>query len=448
MNKLMTIVTAMTLAAVPVLAHAVGSPTAAPASATSVSAAKNQAKLEQELEQARAKLQEDVRRVSELSMQLNGPSMQRFYYINENDQGAEQHGFLGVDLADVQTGSSQAGAQLSGVTPDGPAAKAGLKTGDVITSINGTRFNASGDISAVEKLVQYMRGVKPGQTLELTYTRDGKPGSVKVVAGEVADNLTDMVNIPMPAFMHRAGVGIIIDSMASANGVQIVGVTPGGPADKAGLRTGDVITAINGTTLKSREGENSNDTLREFMDTVHPGDKLKVTYSRGSKTEVATVTAEIPGDIAFHFRIPALSKMSPIPPAPPIMMGGYAMFLDSGQWADVQLVPMSPGLGRYFGTDKGLLVLHTPGDSVLQLQDGDVILKIGSRDPGTPPHAMRILGSYGPGETVPLTIMRKGKQLTLNVKLPKDKNMDMNFDTSELYHSLNSDLDMLSSAVN
>ncbi len=67
MNKLMTIVTAMTLAAVPVLAHAVGSPTAAPASATSVSAAKNQAKLEQELEQARAKLQEDVRRVSELS---------------------------------------------------------------------------------------------------------------------------------------------------------------------------------------------------------------------------------------------------------------------------------------------------------------------------------------------------------------------------------------------
>ena len=82
--------------------------------------------------------------------------------------------------------------------------------------------------------------------------------------------------------------------------------------------------------------------------------------------------------------------------------------------------------------------LHAPADSALKLQDGDVILKIGTRDPGSPPHAMRILGSYEPGETVPLTILRKGKQLKLNVKLPHDA--EMNGGPTEIYRTLDRDM--------
>ncbi len=63
-------------------------------------------------------------------------------------------------------------------------------------------------------------------------------------------------------------------------------------------------------------------------------------------------------------------------------------------------------------------------DSALQLQEGDVIVLVGGRDPGSPPHAMRILSSYGPGESVKLDIMRKGKPLSLNVTMPKSGDDD------------------------
>ncbi|MDE2234580.1 MAG: PDZ domain-containing protein [Gammaproteobacteria bacterium] len=90
------------------------------------------------------------------------------------------------------------------------------------------------------------------------------------------------------------------------------------------------------------------------------------------------------------------------------------------------------------GHDRDMLDLqHAPADSALKLQGGDVILKIGTRDPGSPPHAMRILGSYGPGETVPLTILRKGKQLKLNVKLPHDA--EMHGGPREIYRTLDRD---------
>ena len=76
------------------------------------------------------------------------------------------------------------------------------------------------------------------------------------------------------------------------------------------------------------------------------------------------------------------------------------------------------GLPVLFGTSKGLLVVHAPDDAKLQLKDGDVILDIGGREPTSPEHAMRILGSFQKGEPLKITIMRnKGKQ-TLDVKLP------------------------------
>ena len=108
-------------------------------------------------------------------------------------------------------------------------------------------------------------------------------------------------------------------------------------------------------------------------------------------------------------------------PEMPAMNRVFGMYFGGGRWGDMQLAPVSEGLGKYFGTDKGLLVLRAPKDPALQLQDGDVITAIGGRDPGNPFHAMRILRSYGPGESVKLDIMRKGKSTTLNVTMPKPR---------------------------
>lgn len=211
-------------------------------------------------------------------------------------------------------------------------------------------------------------------------------------------------------------------------GAVLSGVTPGGPADKAGLRAGDVITGINGNDLKPSGEQTAEEKLVDFMRGTKPGDSLKVAYTRDGKAGTATVTAGNLQDMDFAFFMPG-APMAPMPPMPPIppmpphapRMPGFNNFFGMGAWGETQFVSMSPELAQYFGTDKGLLVLHTEKDSPLQLQDGDVILAIGGRDPGTPPHAMRILGSYGPGESVKIDIMRKGKPVTLNVTLPKGR---------------------------
>jgi C-terminal processing protease CtpA/Prc len=239
----------------------------------------------------------------------------------------------------------------------------------------------------------------------------------------------------MEKLKQRGFLGIDLDDDDDARdtGVTVSGVTPGGPAEKAGLREGDSITGINGTSFKTSGDDSASDKLVEFMRGTKPGDSLKVAYSRDGKSATATVTAGSLSDMGrFSF---SMSPMPPMPvapaiPATPAMppMGpwrGFNMFFGPGShWGEMQLVAMTPGLGQYFGTDKGLLVLHMPKGSVLQLQEGDVIVQVGGRDPGTAPHAMRILSSYGPGESVKLDIMRKGKPLSLSVTMPKSDDED------------------------
>src|SRR6185312_2701114 len=203
-----------------------------------------------------------------------------------------------------------------------------------------------------------------------------------------------------------------------------------------GLREGDVITSINGTSFKASGDDSASDKLMEFMRDTKPGDSLKVAYTRDGRSATTTVTAGSLSDVEhFSFSMPPMPPMPPVPPMAPMPptppnapvgpWRGFNMFFGSGsRWGEMQLVAMTPGLGQYFGTDKGLLVLHVPKDSALQLQEGDVIMQVGGRDPGNAPHVMRILSSYGPGESVKLDIMRKGKPLSLNVTMPKASDDD------------------------
>jgi S1-C subfamily serine protease len=89
-------------------------------------------------------------------------------------------------------------------------------------------------------------------------------------------------------------------------------------------------------------------------------------------------------------------------------------------WSDLQLATLNPGLGEYFGSKEGLLVVRAPKDSALGLKDGDVILEIAGRKPTSPEHAMRILASFEPGETLRLSVMRHQKRETVEGKVPTE----------------------------
>ena len=88
-------------------------------------------------------------------------------------------------------------------------------------------------------------------------------------------------------------------------------------------------------------------------------------------------------------------------------------------WGELELAEISPGLGRYFGTEHGVLVLKAPSSFGDALKDGDVILSIGGREPESVSHALRILRSYQPLEHVPLAIERDRKPLKMDLTMPE-----------------------------
>lgn len=210
-------------------------------------------------------------------------------------------------------------------------------------------------------------------------------------------------------------------------GVTIRGLTPGGAASDAGLRSGDVMTAINDESLNADSDEQANRKLLDFLAGIDEGDKLDVEYLRNGKSAAVEVTPRATPNQVFafgsgdnHFFTRALPAPA-IPGAPFTPPPNVFFFAGGGSWGDMEMVPLTDDLGRYFGTDKGLLVVRAPTDEKLKLRDGDVIRTIDGREPTSVSHAMRILGSYQGGETLKLEIMRDRKKQTLSVDIPDNR---------------------------
>lgn len=109
-------------------------------------------------------------------------------------------------------------------------------------------------------------------------------------------------------------------------------------------------------------------------------------------------SADFPGP-----RIAGLERL-----LPPMLM--------AGPLGDMELVTLTPQLGRYFGSDKGVLVVRAPAG--LKLEGGDVILSIDGRQPLSGSHATRILASYQPGEKLTMSVMRMHKTLEVQTTVP------------------------------
>ncbi len=223
---------------------------------------------------------------------------------------------------------------------------------------------------------------------------------------------------------NRGRVGVVVRTDADPEtdkiGARIEGVTPGGPAEKAGLKVGDIITKFNGTALAGVKAEDEDESgpgmkLIELAHKLEPGDTVQVEYRRGTDSKKATLVAE---DLGSTFRVEIPGLPGPRTMIMPRMPDMNLRFSFGSPWGDLELVSLNPDLGEYFGTKDGVLVVKAPADSSLPLKSGDVILSIGGRKPANPSHAMRILGSYEEGETVSLEIMRKQKRMTVAWKVP------------------------------
>ena len=225
----------------------------------------------------------------------------------------------------------------------------------------------------------------------------------------------------------RLGVNIAADGGPGAvEGVGVQSVTPGSAADDAGLRAGDVITTINDESLNAESQQVATDRLLDFMRGVEEGDSLTVEYLRDGKLEsVEIVPRPVANNFVFwtpnggNFTMPRAPEVHPAPVAVDRFRYSFGGWRDG--WGDMEIVELTEGLGRYFGTDEGLLVISASQSNDFKLAEGDVIQSIDGRKPNSVDHCMRILASYQPGESLELKIMRDKQPQTIRVAIPEER---------------------------
>jgi S1-C subfamily serine protease len=233
---------------------------------------------------------------------------------------------------------------------------------------------------------------------------------------------------------RRAMLGVMLGEDTRAgdrDGVRIEEVTAGGPAERAGLRAGDVIVAMDGDRL----GDDPAEAVVEHMSDVDPGETVEVEFVRDGQSRTARVVTEEAGPMAFTFR-----GQGPRVWVSPD--GGAADFsvrrLDLERMRDgmreglrgarfylrrdaLDLVDVNDDLGRYFGTDHGVLVASIEEGSELGLEAGDVILSVDGRDVRDAGHVHSILASYRDDEEIRFEVMRDRRSRTVTGRLGGDR---------------------------
>ncbi len=167
------------------------------------------------------------------------------------EKGRVTRGWLGVSIQPWQPGmaekfglDTEKGALLGGVKEGDPAEKAGIRRGDVIVEVDGEEIRDSRD------LLNVIARKRPGTSVEVKVMRAGKELAMTVTLGERPSQLRAMA--PDHSIDEKVGLtvqGITPElaerfGLSSTKGVIVSSVEPGSPAQKTGLRQGDIIREV------------------------------------------------------------------------------------------------------------------------------------------------------------------------------------------------------------
>jgi len=239
----------------------------------------------------------------------------RVFFSSDGDSG-----YLGVSLGEVTAEKAkelkmpaERGVLIEDVEADSPAAKAGLKIGDVVTEFAGQR------VEGVAQFRRYVVETPAGRTVALTVWRDGRTQQVSATLGDMGDvvrnRIGDRITTLMPrengnAFSFRMPDIQMFSSMArpmlgirtedldgqlgayfgapDSEGVLVTHVNAGSAAEKAGMKAGDVIVKVDGSRVRD-----TND-LREHMRDAREKKTVPVAVIRKGAETTLNVEIEQP----------------------------------------------------------------------------------------------------------------------------------------------------------
>src|SRR6266498_3146693 len=202
--------------------------------------------------------------------------------------GKVVHGYMGIGISDVTPENSKffdltksAGALVTQVEPDSPAAKGGLKNGDVITGLDGKPVNDAGELQVEVGQRQ------PGTTIKLDVIRDGKTTTVPVTL-EAMGSRDKVASENSSQEKPRWGLALQdlspdlrqeLQAPSDVRGAVVGNVEPGSSAENAGIQRGDVILEVNRKPVGSAQD------VQQALSSVPQGqDALVLVWSRGGNT--------------------------------------------------------------------------------------------------------------------------------------------------------------------
>lgn len=269
----------------------------------------------------------------------------------------------------------------------------------------------------------------------------------------------------------RPVLGVILGETSDI-GVKVLGVSPDGPAERAGIEAGDVIVALGGRVLLAvEENGDARKGLNIALNDIKAAEPVIVSVARGNDSLDLTVVPEVREPLSWQSVIrfssaPAIAgdtvmiERIVVPEidtealaeqiekmrveiderrvfiesrgdAPRLAhyefqfddmsdMGDFAL-RDTQAWfgmplaSGLRLAVIDPALGKYFKTDRGVLVLKAKEDNTLLLQSGDVVLSLHGTDVNSPAEFMRALREFEPGDELQIDIKRNRKNKTLKL---------------------------------
>jgi len=296
-----------------------------------------------ELAQARKELARAAERVSELSRQHAGDAAR---IARTRIEQARNRPLLGVLLSPDE----QAGVRITGVTPDGAAAKAGLRSGDRLLSVDGVPILGSSGELRVENARKLLGNLQADRQVRLGYQRDGRDASAAVVP--------------------KAGGHAL--AFATGDGGRFEWL------DEAQLER---------SISSAMEGLDAGLLALESVPGIAPDVRREV-------IRIGRDGADCKGE---DCKAPRL--------------------LSAFRWNGLNLASVDPQLGRYFGTDTGVLVLSN--GELEGLQAGDVIQRVDGKAVASPREVMAQLRGKGDGDKVSIDYLRERKAAQAQVAVPK-----------------------------
>jgi S1-C subfamily serine protease len=277
---------------------------------------------EQRLEEAQKRLEEAAREIAELSGAKamaeihRGPDNMIFLGRNPN------RAMLGIGIGDERESQRDDGVAVVSVSPGGPAAGAGIKTGDVIIELNGKALKRDKDESPRNKLLAEVGKLSPGDDANVRYLRDGKSAVVKLKVDRLPREEMRRMRIEVPNMDHLHESLRGLEDFRAFGGLrgplgdmELVSLTPKlgqyfgaekgllivrAPEDKdVKLEDGDVLVDIDG-----RAPSDPGHAFR-ILRSYEPGEKVTLNVLRQRKKTAVSIT------------MPEREGRGPRPPTPP-----------------------------------------------------------------------------------------------------------------------------------